>query len=60
MNFSLLQGRLLLSYPDIVTYTKIHYQENLKDRYVVLDFDMSLEFALEFLNTKMQESEKGG
>lgn len=37
---------------------KIQYQENLEDRYVMIDFDLSLKFALDFLNKKMQESKK--
>lgn len=35
---------------------KIQYQENLEDRYIMIDFDLSFKFALDFLNKKMQES----
>ena len=41
--------------PDLVTYTKIQYRENLEDQYVIIDFDMSLNFALDFLNKKIHE-----
>ena len=55
--FSLLRGKYF-PLPELVTYTNIQYQENLEDRYVVIDFDMSLNFALDFLNKKTQEYTK--
>ena len=55
--FSLLRGKYF-PLPELVTYTKIQYQENLEDRYVVIDFDMSLNFALDFLNKKTHEYTK--
>jgi len=47
--FSLLRAYLYFPLPELVTYTKIRYQ----DRYVVIDFDLSLNFALDFLNKKI-------
>jgi hypothetical protein len=55
--FSLVRGKYF-PLPELVTYTKIQYQENLEDRYVVIDLDMSLNFALDFLNKKTQEYTK--
>ena len=52
--YSLLRGKYF-PLPDLVTYTKIQYQENLQDRYVVIDFDMSLGFAMEFLDKKLKK-----
>ena len=51
--FSLLRAYLYFPLPELVTYTKIRYLENLEDRYLVIDFDLSLNFALDFLNKKI-------
>ena len=53
--YSLFRGRYF-PLPELVTYTKIQYKENSVDHYVVIDFDMSLQFALDFLNKKTAKS----
>ncbi len=55
--YSLFRGRYF-PLPELVTYTKIQYKENSVDHYVVIDFDMSLQFALDFLNKKTAKSLK--
>ena len=55
---SSLRAAISFPIPDIVTNMKIHYQEDLTDHFVVIDFDRSLDFALDFLNKKMQKSQK--
>jgi hypothetical protein len=53
--YCLLRPSIYFPLPDLVTYTQIQYRENLEDRYIVIDFDRSLKFALDFLNKKIHE-----
>lgn len=55
---SSLRAAIMFPIPDIVTYTKILYQENSTEHYVVIDFDKSLGFAFDFLNNKIREFNK--
>ena len=55
---SSLRAAIMFPIPDIVTYTKILFQENSTEHYVVIDFDKSLGFAFDFLNNKIREFNK--